>query len=86
MPGLPPVAQTLPGYEVAFAPAGTPAAIVQRLNREIVRVLNRPEVKDKFHESQIEVVGDTPEQLAAMIKSEIATTAKVIKEAGIRAD
>ena len=72
--------------EVAFAPAGTPAAIVQRLNREIVRVLNRPEVKDKFHESQIEVVGDTPEQLAAMIKSEIATTAKVIKEAGIRAD
>jgi tripartite-type tricarboxylate transporter receptor subunit TctC len=91
MPGLPPVAQTLPGYEVAsrlaiFAPAGTPAAIVQRLNREIVRVLNRPEVKDKFHESQIEVVGDTPEQLAAMIKAEIATTAKVIKEAGIRAD
>ena len=51
-----------------------------------MRVLNRPEVKDKFHESQIEVVGDTPEQLAAMIKSEIATTAKVIKEAGIRAD
>ena len=91
MPGLSPVALTLPGYEVAsrlaiFAPAGTPAAIVQRLNREIVRVLNRPEVKDKFHESQIEIVGDTPEQLAAMIKSEIATTAKVIKEAGIRAD
>jgi tripartite-type tricarboxylate transporter receptor subunit TctC len=91
MPGLPPVALTLPGYEVAsrlaiFAPAGTPSAIVMRLNREIVRVLNRPEVKDKFHESQIEVVGDTPEQLAAMIKAEIATTAKVIKEAGIRAD
>jgi tripartite-type tricarboxylate transporter receptor subunit TctC len=91
MPGLPPVAQTVPGYEVAsrlafFAPAGTPAAIVARLNREIIRVLNRPDVKDKFHETQIEVVGDTPEALAALIKAEIATTAKVIKEAGIRAE
>ncbi len=91
MPGLPPVALTLPGYEVAsrlavFAPAGTPPAIIARLNREIVRVINRPDVKDKFHETQIEVVGDTPEALAAMIKSEIATTAKVIKDAGIRAE
>jgi tripartite-type tricarboxylate transporter receptor subunit TctC len=91
MPGLPPVAHTLPGYEVAsrlaiFAPAGTPAGIIARLNREVVRVLNLPEVKEKFHESQIEVVGDTPEALMAIIKSEIATTAKIIKDAGIRAD
>ena len=91
MPGLPPVAQTLPGYEVSsrlaiFVPTGTPAAIVALLNREIVRVVNLPEVKEKFHESQIEVVGDTPEALAALIKAEIAATAKIIKEAGIRAD
>jgi tripartite-type tricarboxylate transporter receptor subunit TctC len=91
MPGLPTVAQTVPGYEVAsrlamFAPAGTPAPIVARLNREIVRVLSRPDVKDKFHDSQIEVVGDSPEALAALIRAEIATTAKVIKEAGIRAE
>jgi tripartite-type tricarboxylate transporter receptor subunit TctC len=51
-----------------------------------VRVLNRSDVKNKFNESQIEIVGDTPEQLAAMIKAEIATTAKIIKEAGIRAE
>jgi tripartite-type tricarboxylate transporter receptor subunit TctC len=91
MPGLPPVAQTLPGYEVAsrlamFVPAGTPAAIVERLNREIVRALNLPAVKEKFHESQIEVVGDSPQALAALIKAEIATMAKIITEAGIRAD
>lgn len=91
MPGLPTVAQTLPGYEVAsrlaiFAPAGTPAPIVARLNREIVRVLNRPDVKEKFNDSRIEVVGDSPEALAAFIKAEIATTAKVIKDAGIRAE
>jgi len=91
MPGLLPVAQTLPGYEVAsrlavFAPVGTPQAIITRLNREIVRVLARAEVRDKFHETQIEVVGDTPDALAAMIKAEIASTAKIIKEAGIRAE
>ena len=91
MPGLMPVAQTLPGYEVAsrlavFAPVGTPQAIITRLNREIVRVLARAEVREKFHETQIEVVGDTPDALAAMIKAEIASTAKIIKEAGIRAE
>jgi tripartite-type tricarboxylate transporter receptor subunit TctC len=91
MPGLPTVAETVSGYEVVsrlgiFAPAGTPAAIVTRLNREIVRVLNRPDVKEKFNESQIEIVGDTPEALAALIKAEVARTAKVIKEAGIRAE
>jgi tripartite-type tricarboxylate transporter receptor subunit TctC len=91
MPGLMPVAQTLPGYEVAsrlavFAPVGTPQAIITRLNREIVRVLARAEVREKFHETQIEVVGDTPDALAAMIKAEIASTAKTIKEAGIRAE
>ncbi len=91
MPGLAPVAQTLPGYEVAsrlavFAPTGTPQAIIARLNREIVRVLARAEVREKFHETQIEVVGDTPDALAAMIKAEIASTAKIIKEAGIRAE
>jgi tripartite-type tricarboxylate transporter receptor subunit TctC len=91
MPGLPTVAQTVPGYEVAsrlaiFAPWGTPATIVARLNQEIVRVLNRPDVREKFHAFQIETVGDAPEALAALIKAEIARTAKVIKDAGIRAD
>jgi len=91
LPGLPTVAQTVPGYEVAtrlafFAPAGTPAPIITRLNQEIVRVLNRPEVHEKFHAFGIETVGDTPEALAALIKHEIVRTGKVIKDAGIRAE
>ena len=91
LPEVPAIAETLPGYEVAsrlavFAPVGTPQAIITRLNREIVRVLARAEVREKFHETQIEVVGDTPDALAAMIKAEIASTAKTIKEAGIRAE
>lgn len=91
MPGLPTVAQSLPGYEVAsrlaiFAPAGTPGPIVFRLNQEIVKILNRQEVKDKFHATGIETVGDSPEALAALIKSEIDRMGKVIKAAGIRAN
>ncbi|MGZ8211866.1 MAG: Bug family tripartite tricarboxylate transporter substrate binding protein [Burkholderiales bacterium] len=90
-PGLPVVAQTLPGYEVAsrlaiFAPAGTPAPIVKRLNQEIVGVLHRQDVKEKFMATGIEPVGDSPEALAAIIRSEIDRMSKVIKAAGIRAD
>ena len=86
-----PVAHTLPGYEATsrlaiFAPAGTQSAIVTRLNREIVRILNQPDIRRKFHESYIETVGDTPEALAALIKADISRTARIVKEAGIRAD
>jgi tripartite-type tricarboxylate transporter receptor subunit TctC len=80
-----------PHYDVAsrlaiFAPAGTPPAIVKRLNEEIVRILHRPEVREKFIATGIEPVGDSPEALGAIVKSEIARLGKVIKAAGIRAD
>jgi tripartite-type tricarboxylate transporter receptor subunit TctC len=89
-PGLPTVAASgLPGYESmqiygVFAPSRTPAAIVKRLNEEIVRVLGRADVKEKFLASGVEPVGSTPQQLAATIKSEIVRMGKVIKDAGIR--
>jgi len=90
-PGLPTVAEALPGYEMAsrlaiFAPAGTPAAIVTRLNLEIVRVLGRADMKDKFHAAGQETVGSTPEGLAALIKSEMERMGKLIRSAAIRAD
>jgi tripartite-type tricarboxylate transporter receptor subunit TctC len=90
-PHLPAIAQTLPGYDVAsrlavFAPAGTPGPIVNRLNEEIVRILQRPEVKEKLVATGIEPVGDSPEALAATVKSEMDRMGKVIKAAGIRAD
>lgn len=89
-PGLPTVASSgLPGYESnqiygVFAPSRTPAAIVRRLNDEIVRVLGRADVREKFLAGGVEPVGSTPQQLAATIKSEIARMRKVIKEAEIR--
>ena len=89
-PGLPTVsASGLPGYEAIavialFAPAKTPTAIVNRLNQEMIRVLGRPEVKEKFINVGSEVVGSTPDELNTMMKTEIDKWGKLIKDAGIR--
>ncbi len=91
-PGLPTVtASGLPGYESSlilgvFAPAGVPATLINRLNREIVKVLHAPEVKEKLFSSGVEVVGSSPEQFASRVKSEMTRLGKLIKDAGIRAD
>ena len=92
MSGLPTVAASgLPGFEsgaiyVMFAPSGTPAAIISRLNQETVRYLNQADVKERFFSAGLEAVGSTPEELAAKMKSEMARLGKVIKDAGIRAE
>jgi len=89
-PGLPTVAASgVPGYESIglsgiWAPAKTPAAIINRLNQEIVRTLHLPDVKEKFFNSGVETVGSSPQEFAALIKADIARMEKVIKEAGIR--
>jgi tripartite-type tricarboxylate transporter receptor subunit TctC len=89
-PGLPTIAASgLPGYESVQisglnAPAKTPAAIINRLNQESVRFLNRPDIKEKLSGAGVEVVASTPEEFTNKIKSEIARMGKVIKEANIR--
>ena len=91
-PGVPTVAATgLPGYEAAsrlavFAPAKTPGAVIARLNQEIVRALDRPDVKERFRNSGIETVGNTPEQLLADVKAEMDRVGKVVKEGGIKVE
>jgi tripartite-type tricarboxylate transporter receptor subunit TctC len=92
LPGLPTVAASgLPGYEAVsifglFAPARTPAAIINRLNQESVRFLNLAQTREKFLNSGVETVGSSPEQLAATVKSEMARMGKVIRDRGIRAE
>jgi len=92
VPGVPTVSATgLPDYEwgsmfVMFAPARTPAAIISRLNQEAVRVLHQPQVKEQFFNAGTEVVGSTPEELAAVMNSEVARVGKLIKSAGILGD
>lgn len=91
-PGVPTMtASGLPGYESVspqgiVAPAKTPAAVVARLNQELVKALNRAEVKQRLGELGIEVVANTPDEYAASMKNDIARTSKLIKDAGIRAE
>jgi tripartite-type tricarboxylate transporter receptor subunit TctC len=90
-PQVPTVSESgLPGYELiswfgVLAPAGTPADIISRLNREFVRAVNLPDVKERLGSQGAEAAGGTPQQFADHIKSEISKLAKVIKDAGIRA-
>ncbi len=92
LPEVPAIAESgLPGYEfyewqAVVAPTGTPAAIITKLNREIARTLEIPEVKKRIAGVGAQTVGGTPEELAAFIKKEIAMWARVVKSAGIRAD
>lgn len=90
LPGLPTVASAgLPGYDLSslngvFASGKPPSAVINRLNRDIVRALNSPEVKEKFSNAGVEIVGSTPEEFAAKIKSEVVRIGKVVKDAGIK--
>jgi tripartite-type tricarboxylate transporter receptor subunit TctC len=90
LPELPTVAASgLPGFEVSsvyglFAPAGTPAAVIRRLNQEAVRFLARPDVKEKFLAAGVEAIGSSPQALADAMKSEVARMGKLIRDAGIR--
>jgi tripartite-type tricarboxylate transporter receptor subunit TctC len=87
--GVPTVAATVPGYEATsmdglYAPAKTPAAVITRLNQEIARAVQKAEIKERFFNAGVEVVGGSPEQLDRAVKDELALWGKVIKEAGIR--
>jgi tripartite-type tricarboxylate transporter receptor subunit TctC len=92
MPGLPTMAEAgLPGFEVTswfglLAPTGTPAAIVNRLNAESVKVLALPEVTGALKKLGFDVVGGTPEQFAGHIKREVEKFTKLAKATGIKVD
>ena len=68
------------------APAGTPADIVAKLNTEIVRIVRQPDLRDRLAAEGSVVVGDSPEEFTAFVKTEIARWGKVVKQAGIKAD
>ena len=89
-PGLPTVAETLPGFEVnswygLMAPAGTPREIVDRLYRESAAALRVPEIAAQMTAAGFEIEGSTPEQYAAKIRDELARWAKLARATGIRA-
>jgi tripartite-type tricarboxylate transporter receptor subunit TctC len=91
-PEVPTLAESgLPGFEVGswqgvFAPAGTPPEIVKRLNVEIVKILNSPDVREKLTALGAEPVGDSAEQFSAYVKSEVVKWSDVVKKSGARVD
>jgi tripartite-type tricarboxylate transporter receptor subunit TctC len=90
-PELPTIAETLPGFETGsyqglLAAAGTPRDIVLKLNVEITRILNTADMKDMLAKQGTEVRAGPPEALGSFIVNEKARWAKVVKEAGIKAD
>jgi tripartite-type tricarboxylate transporter receptor subunit TctC len=91
LPELPTMGETLKGFEMLswfglLAPAGTPPAIISRLNTETAKVLGNPEVKALLAAQGCEVVSGTPEQFGDYIKSEIAKFTKLAKATGIKAE
>jgi tripartite-type tricarboxylate transporter receptor subunit TctC len=91
-PEIPTVAEAgVPGYEssTAFgvlAPARTPAAVIGRLNRELVRIMQSGDIKEKMTAQGVEAVGSTPQQYSAHLKEELAKYGRIVKAAGIRVE
>lgn len=91
-PEIPTFAESgVPGYEHEpwngmFGPARMPKAVLAKINAEVVRVLNSPEVRKALEGDGADVVGGTPEQFGAVLKAEIAKWTKVAKAAGIKAE
>ncbi len=91
LPELPTIAeQGLPGFEAIswfgiMAPAGTPAAIVDKVYKQAAQIVAAPEMKQKLAELGLDTTSDPPDALGAIIKSDIAKWAKVIKGADIKA-
>jgi tripartite-type tricarboxylate transporter receptor subunit TctC len=91
MPDIPTIAESgLPGYDLTtwygiMFPAGTPKEIVSRLNAEINRAIKLPDVRERLTAVGAEPLGGSPEDFAAVIKSDVAKFAKVVKDANIQA-
>jgi tripartite-type tricarboxylate transporter receptor subunit TctC len=87
-PELPTIGETVPGYEVLswygiFAPARTPSAIISRLHGELAAMVKRPEIIERLVSLGIEPEGNSPQEFAAQVKSEIAKWGKVVKLANV---
>jgi len=91
LPGVPPVADTLPGFLTdswtgLMAPAGTPREVIAKVGQGIARALGEPEVREKLIAQGIEPSANSPAEFAAIIGTETVRWAKVIKETGARAE
>ena len=91
LPGVPPVAATIPGFAVdtwwgLVAPAGTPKDVVARLNQAFVAALQTPEAKSRFGSLMAEPVTNTPEEFGRFMQGELAKYQKIVKISGAKVD
>ena len=92
LPDVPTIAEAgVTGADVLIwygvvAPAATPRDVIIRLNREIVKVMNLPDVREKFAQQSIDPATGTPEEFARLIRDEVARWSKVIRSAGIKVE
>ena len=92
LPQVPTIAESgVPGFDISawygiFAAAGTPAPIVQKLNAEFIKAMAQPDAKQRIEGYGYQIVGSTPAQLDAHVKSEIARWGKVVKDSGAQAN
>jgi tripartite-type tricarboxylate transporter receptor subunit TctC len=92
LPDVPTIAESgVPGYEFTswfgfFFPAGVPAPILDQASRDIVAVLRTPSVKERLTADGADVVGNSPQQFAAFVESELDKWAKVVKSAGLKVE
>ena len=89
-PAVPAIAETLPAYEAqqwfgVMTTGGTPRPIVEKLSQTIARILRSPEMSNRLTSAGMEVVASTPDEFAVTLRQEMAKWAKVIKDAGIKA-
>lgn len=89
-PDVPPMAESgFPGFEATswfalLAPAGTPQTVVRKIHGETVKALALPDVRARLNDMGMDVVGSTPEQLAAVMRAEIPKWGRVVKESGAK--
>src|ERR1035437_3566837 len=89
--GYPLIADTIPGFNVTslfglIVRAGTPRPIIDKIQEDTARALNKPEVRARLENLGVEVVGSTPEQFESFVRTEIAQWAEVIKASNIKVD
>ena len=90
LPDVPALAETIPGYEAAswyalLTRAGTPRAVIDRLNRESIKAVNAPDIQSKLIAAGVDPEPLTPEQLGTKIREETERWGKVVKAAGVTA-
>ena len=92
LPGVPTIAESgVPGYEInnwygIFLPANTPQDIIQRLNAETIKILQKPEIRAKLIAAGLEPMWNTPTEFAGYVRAETAKWRKIVIDSGAKAD